>query len=803
MLRRPLAVFLTLITLGFPADPPHGSTTLELLVERPPQSLRGEIIDLDNRWNSARLLAHFGENRLAYELVRSRPPNKAIDQQIERFEARLLTEMGLVERADSVLALQSYSGADGAYYRLCLRRSRLNLMAGEYDRALGFLALIDTLSFPAFDPYKDYLAMECLSDAQRFEEAYTIGEARLALGIPVSLSPRFEEELLDAYMSSDEYEKAHQFVEVIKARRNGSSAFAPVLIKEIDILFQIGDSTRALERAVELIHDRRTRRQALIITEDVAQRVRLDELASETLLEFCDVLLRGSNLAVADRIITILSERRLTPQQQDQHTALSGDLYFREKRYSKSYKLLRVRFADASLERRATLLRARIYRKTGQVLKAAEEYVTFAKKYPYDAKAAEALLVASGLYMRVGDSSPSMELLRRINETYPGSRHARTATMRRVAYHIERKDYTAALEILTTAVERSRRRNEELLYYLADTYDRMGESATADKILQELYELDPISFYLAPAVEASFAQPIIASNGRVELDGERGLLQFLKKSFHQREATYENIRAVVDEVPESTGKLEASALYLERGRQFLQMGFRDWAEIELRVLESNYKLPPKYWFELGVLYDDFAMHWKSVRAFQRVYYALPTGVRESLDGHFRLLMYPLPYPALVFENCSRNGISPHLVYAMMREESRFDLNAVSRAGAMGLMQLMPSTGAQVAGQLGFPKGPRDNLLIPEINVTFGIWYASHLLSRTNGDPLMMLSAYNAGLGNAKRWFRGGGGDTAVINMVDGIDYGETRDYVKKIVESAKVYHALYFDANRARDDSPH
>ena len=120
----------------------------------------------------------------------------------------------------------------------------------------------------------------------------------------------------------------------------------------------------------------------------------------------------------------------------------------------------------------------------------------------------------------------------------------------------------------------------------------------------------------------------------------------------------------------------------------------------------------------------------------------------------------------------------------------FDLNAVSRAGAMGLMQLMPSTGEQVAIRLGVPDGVEPNLLSPDVNLTFGIWYASHLLNRSNDDVLMMLSAYNAGFGNAKRWFRGS--EQSSIAKVDGIDYGETREYVKRIVEAAHVYHDFYF-----------
>lgn len=372
-------------------------------------------------------------------------------------------------------------------------------------------------------------------------------------------------------------------------------------------------------------------------------------------------------------------------------------------------------------------------------------------------------------------------------------------------YYLERDEYAQATQILGTAVERSRRQSEELLYYLADARYRQGDEVAASKLLGEIEELDPTSFYLQPQVDPRFKQPLIGSNGHVILEGDDGLLEFLKRAFEIRERSYQNIRATLDVMSEPNANVQASALYLERGRQFLQMGFRDWAELELRVLESDYDLSPRYWFELGVLYDDFAMHWRSVRAFQRVYYSASGETRDSLSFDFQFLMHPVPFPAQVFENCMRNGIPPHLVYAMMRQESRYDQNAVSSAGAVGLMQLMPSTGQHVAGKLGYPDGSDEQLFVPEVNLTFGIWYASHLLARTSGDPLMMLAAYNAGLGNARRWFRDGGNEQsrAIISMVDGIDYGETKDYVKRIVESATIYHALYFDTDPSSGNGFH
>jgi soluble lytic murein transglycosylase len=127
---------------------------------------------------------------------------------------------------------------------------------------------------------------------------------------------------------------------------------------------------------------------------------------------------------------------------------------------------------------------------------------------------------------------------------------------------------------------------------------------------------------------------------------------------------------------------------------------------------------------------------------------------------------------------------------MIREESRFDVGAVSHVGALGLMQIMPATGRWVAGELELPGWVESDLLDPEVNVAFGVWYASNLLREGDGDPLWMLAAYNAGSGNARRWFSGAGEDA--IRAVDTIDFRETRQYVQRIVESANIYHSLYF-----------
>ena len=85
-----LPIATAVLVLLQPVEGRTASSALELLIERPQQSLRGQVIDLDSQWNASRLLAHFGEAERAYGVLRTRAPNEALDGQVERFEARLL-----------------------------------------------------------------------------------------------------------------------------------------------------------------------------------------------------------------------------------------------------------------------------------------------------------------------------------------------------------------------------------------------------------------------------------------------------------------------------------------------------------------------------------------------------------------------------------------------------------------------------------------------------------------------------------------------------------------------------------------
>jgi soluble lytic murein transglycosylase len=157
------------------------------------------------------------------------------------------------------------------------------------------------------------------------------------------------------------------------------------------------------------------------------------------------------------------------------------------------------------------------------------------------------------------------------------------------------------------------------------------------------------------------------------------------------------------------------------------------------------------------------------------------------------ISYPLVYRDQVAKLAAMHNVPESLVYAIIRAESSFLPTALSPVGAVGLMQLMPSTAATIAnGSKG--KLAADSLTNPSTNIRFGIQHLRDLLTLYKGDLVLAIAAYNAGSGNVNRWRKSLAGLSS-DEFVESIPYPETREYVKKVLSSTEIYSRMYKLAN--------
>jgi len=157
---------------------------------------------------------------------------------------------------------------------------------------------------------------------------------------------------------------------------------------------------------------------------------------------------------------------------------------------------------------------------------------------------------------------------------------------------------------------------------------------------------------------------------------------------------------------------------------------------------------------------------------------------EKESGPVWGLNYPLAYREDVVRNASANAIPESLVYAIMRTESNYLPAALSPAGAVGLMQIMPATAETIS------KGDGSKLTRPELNIRLGARHLKDLLAAYDNNLMLAVAAYNAGSGNVKRWQKGFGG-LPRDEFVESIPFAETREYVKKVVSAMELYQRLY------------
>jgi len=165
--------------------------------------------------------------------------------------------------------------------------------------------------------------------------------------------------------------------------------------------------------------------------------------------------------------------------------------------------------------------------------------------------------------------------------------------------------------------------------------------------------------------------------------------------------------------------------------------------------------------------------------------------RTSADSRAAwTLLYPAAFAPHVWQASWKNDVDPLLILSLMRAESLFRHDAVSRVGALGLVQVMPSTGARVASLMGRGDFRVEKLLQPEENIGIGTYYLSKLLDRFQGQFPLAVGAYNGGPHNIGRWLRSKQG-IPLEEFIEEIAFDETRNYIKKVVRYYSIYTELY------------
>jgi soluble lytic murein transglycosylase len=162
----------------------------------------------------------------------------------------------------------------------------------------------------------------------------------------------------------------------------------------------------------------------------------------------------------------------------------------------------------------------------------------------------------------------------------------------------------------------------------------------------------------------------------------------------------------------------------------------------------------------------------------------------DVPKHIVQAMYPKVYWETIQKYSKKFRVDPYLVLAIMREESRYKADSRSVSNALGLMNIMPKTGQDIAKRLGVHWKNPDMLLDPETSIKFGTYYLSWLQEVFKGNLHYIISGYNAGPGRTRNW-RDEFGTHDFLKFKDKLQYPETKDYLQKVLDSYIIYKLIY------------
>ncbi|MCM2269593.1 MAG: lytic transglycosylase domain-containing protein [Thermoanaerobaculia bacterium] len=324
-----------------------------------------------------------------------------------------------------------------------------------------------------------------------------------------------------------------------------------------------------------------------------------------------------------------------------------------------------------------------------------------------------------------------------------------------------------------------------------EAYDR-GDTARAVAVWRQLAELYPRT----PSARSGRYWTARALEQRGDDEAARALYREILAAdtadFYARQAGLRLAgarRATVDAPPERERWPES--LVLARAARLSHWGLDRLAQEEIALVAA--RAEPRAAAALrAVVLARSGERRASLGALREAFPELGTAHQARVPDAAIELYYPVDYRDTVARAAAREGLSASLVLGMIHQESAFDAAARSRSGARGLMQLMPSTGQEVARRLGLPFSTA-RLNDPETSVRLGTHYFRQMLDRFDGNVELALAGYNGGPGRISRLWRAAGPSPELDRFLEGLAVSESKHYVKRILVLADSYRSLYPD----------
>jgi soluble lytic murein transglycosylase len=409
----------------------------------------------------------------------------------------------------------------------------------------------------------------------------------------------------------------------------------------------------------------------------------------------------------------------------------------------------------------------------------------FATQNPAEPKAGEALWLAGRLELTEGLFAEAHDSLQQMAAFYPEHEFALEALYWSGQAAYRAGDLEGALTAWSALIAQYPHSSLVTFsgYWRARTLFELGRKVEAQKALIEVSQ-QPLDYYVARARElladsepVRLRLPTASELEREQAEAELWLSQSLGMTSN-----------IVSLAPLDRKVLDDPAF--RRGDALLELGLRAEAVAEFETVKENWWNNPLAMYQLSLYFRDRGLAKLSIITAARVIVLSPAKSWEEAPLFIQRLFYPIYFGDLILAEAEAHEVDPALLLAIMRQESLFEPAVESPAGARGLMQVMPTTGEQIADRTGFESFEADLLWRPYLNIRFGAWYISQQLAFFEGNQFAALAAYNGGPGNTEKWLAEAP-PTDNDSFIEAIPFYETRLYVRLVYANLAAYRQLY------------
>lgn len=506
--------------------------------------------------------------------------------------------------------------------------------------------------------------------------------------------------------------------------------------------------------------------------EKLTDKTPLDSLQMSSILTIAQLASACGKYEIAEQLLEMV-EKKASKQLAAKALNFNAQMALSRNQIDKALKLFKRYNTSYGPDSDAIMNIARCYKKNGNNFEASRWYDKYIAHFPSNSKAQEILWLQAWQKEAKEKYTQAGALYKKIYTKFKSGTRRDESYIRQALCYYRMENFDSTIAVLSAFIKKYPTSSlyPAAMFWKGKAYLAKENDSLKTLCFKQVADYDPFDYYAFRArnyltnSDTTYSPPLDTSSD-------------MTAAFRWADSITADQR---------TRFSKTDSLNFQRAMVCASLGFKELAELFFDSISLNSQ-DLSTQFRMALLYSSCGATAQAFKIIRRLAWRIPLPCRRSAPVSVYMLIYPAFYSNFILDRANIEAIDPNLVSAVMRQESIFNPEIVSPAGAIGLMQIMPYTAKQLAGDLKIPFFV-DSLYNPAYNIKLGTYYLKQLLDTFDNNYVMVLSSYNAGPINAKKWYDKNKAEEFDL-FVEDIEFTETRGYVKKVMGNYWSYQEL-------------